>query len=81
MEKKNQLSLRNLRNVTGASILSAVVLAPAAFAQATGQYDGLTDSVDWTDVGTGLLAVGIAIIGITVIFKGIKMIVRSVKGA
>lgn len=44
-------------------------------------YSTLTAAVDWEDVGTALLAVGAAIIGIVVTFKGIKLVVKAVRGA
>lgn len=57
----------------------AVSAAPVAMAQTA--YDPLVTSVDWSDVQTALLAVGGAIIAIFVVFKGIKLVTRAVKGA
>lgn len=60
----------------------SLAAAPAAFAQSTGtDYSSLTSAVNWSSVGTALLAVGGAIIGIMVVMKGIKLVVRMVKGA
>lgn len=50
-------------------------------ANAATDYSTLTTAVDWTAVGTALLAVGVAIIGIVVTFKGIKLVVKAVRGA
>jgi hypothetical protein len=65
----------------GAACLAVVlsVAAPAAFA--TVDYSSLTDSVDWSDVTAALLTVGGAIILLLVGMKGIKFVVRMVKGA
>lgn len=63
-----------------AAATTALTLAPT-MALAQTDYSGLADAVDWTDVGTALLAVGAAIIGIMVVFKGIKLVVRAVKSA
>lgn len=54
--------------------------AGSAFATAP-DYSSLTAAVDWSSVSTSLLAVGVAIIGVMVVFKGIKLITRAVKGA
>lgn len=43
-------------------------------------YSALTP--DWaTDVGPQLLAVGGAIVGILVVFSGVKLVIRQVRGA
>lgn len=41
----------------------------------------LATSVNFTSIGTGILAVSGAILSIYVIWKGAKMIIRAVKGA
>ena len=84
MKFVNRAKEKALNSFHSASIRAAVAggLALAgSTAMAQGTYDGLTTAVDWSDVGTGLLAVGTAIIGIMVTFKGIKLITRAVKGA
>lgn len=59
---------------------TSLLLAQNSFAVAY-DYSSLTSAVDWTSVGTALLAVGVAIISIMVVFKGIKLVTRSVKEA
>lgn len=69
---------------TSAKVGAAVGLglaSLAANAQSTGvDYSSLTTAVDWTSVGTALLAVGGAVIAIAVVFKGIKLVIRMVRG-
>ena len=61
---------------------TAVVAATAApMAMAQTDYSSLTTAVDWSDVGASLVAVGAAIIGIFVVFKGVKLVTRAVKSA
>lgn len=76
-------NLQKLQKKYVATVMSMflVLAAPAVMAQTTTPYDGLTAAVDWSDVGTSLVAVGVAVIGIFVVFKGIKLVVRMVKGA
>ena len=62
-----------------AVVISAAIAAPAAYA--VQDYSTLTTAVDWTATGTALLAVGAAVIAIFVVMKGIKLIVKMVKGA
>lgn len=73
----NQVTVSNMKKYGIGATLAAA--SPLAMAQT--DYSTLTDAVDWTDVGTALLAVGAAIIGIFVVFKGIKLVTRAVKGA
>lgn len=41
----------------------------------------LTAAVDFTDVGTALVAVGAAIAAIYVGWKGVKLVLRGIRGA
>lgn len=76
------MSNTNKLQNTAAKIGTAATLGLASIAaHAQTDYSELTGSVDWSDVGTSLLAVGAAVIGITVVFKGIKLVVRMVRGA
>lgn len=70
--------MKILRNVA-AAIIGTALTTGTALAQT--DYSTLTDAVDWSDVSVALLAVGAAIVTIMVVFKGIKLVVRAVKGA
>jgi|TARA_R110002124_G_scaffold178164_1_gene346052 hypothetical protein len=73
--------MENLKN-RAAKIGTAVIAATASpLALAQTDYSSLTTAVDWSDVGTSLIAVGAAIIGIFVVMKGVKLVTRMVKGA
>lgn len=58
----------------------ATLLLGATNVMAATDYSALTTSVDWTAVGTALLAVGGAVIAIAVTFKGIKLVIKMVRG-
>jgi hypothetical protein len=70
----------NFRSKLAAAAASTVA-AGSAFATAPTTVAGLADAVDFTNVGTGILAVSGAILSIYVLWKGAKMIIRAVKGA
>lgn len=70
--------MKSLPARVGTAVMVSVA-TPMAMAQT--DYSTLTGAVDWSDVGAALLAVGAAIIGIIVVFKGIKLVTRAVKGA
>lgn len=73
--------MENLKN-RAAKIGTALIAATASpLALAQTDYSSLTTAVDWSDVGTSLIAVGAAIIGIFVVMKGVKLVTRMVKGA
>lgn len=62
--------------------LSSVLLAPAAFAQATPpDYSSLTGAIDFSSVITGVMAVAAALIGVYVAIKGVRFIMDHVKRA
>lgn len=69
------------RRAEGKTVAVVASMAATSPVLAQGTYDSLTTAVDWSDVAAGLLAVGAAIIGIMVTFKGIKLITRAVKSA
>jgi hypothetical protein len=58
----------------GASVLSLPLLA-----HAEGLAD-LTDSVDFSEVGTAIVAVGALLAGVYVLWKGASMILRAIRG-
>lgn len=62
---------------------AAAVVAPlfalSASASAAGLGD-LTDAVDFAEVSTAVLAVGAALAGVYVLWKGASMILRAIRG-
>lgn len=65
-----------IRIAVPAALLTA---ANGAMAAAT-DYSSLTTAVNWDAVITSLLAVGVAIIGVTVAFVGIKKVIKMARG-
>lgn len=58
--------------------LSLVLLPVASFAT-PGTYDALTSAVDWSDVGTALVAVGALLAAVFVIRKGVKLVLAMIR--
>lgn len=67
--------------VAGTVALASAGTALVPSTASAQDYAALSGAVDWADVGTALFSVGVAIVGIVVIFKGIKMVVRAVRSA
>ena len=67
--------------VVGAPVLLSAVPALAQAAGTSVDYSSLTSSVDFSAVGTALLAVGGSIILLLVSIAGIRHVVRFVRGA
>lgn len=62
--------------------LSGVILAPAAFAQATPpDFSTLTTAIDLSTVITAVMAVGAVMVGVYVAIKGAKIVLQMVRGA
>ena len=73
--------MEKLNNAVRNTAVGTALMGLAGSALAQTDYSALTSAVDWSDVGTALLAVGGAIIAIFVVMKGIKLVTRMVKGA
>lgn len=64
------------------AVVSGVVLAPAAFAQATPpDFTTLTSAIDLSTVTTAVMAVGAVMVGVYVAIKGAKIVLQMVRGA
>jgi len=59
--------------------LFAMLLSFGAAAQTAPDYTTMTSAVSFTGVITAILAVGATLVGIYVVWKGIKFILRMVK--
>ena len=72
---------RNAGNKAQLAVIGAVGTVASGSASAQATYDTLTGAVDWSDVGAAILTVFAAIVGVLVIFKGGKMVLKAVRGA
>jgi hypothetical protein len=72
---------KSLAKKAGAAF-GALLLAPSvALAQsAPADIGDLADTIDFGDVGSAVLAVAAAIIGILVLFKGCQFLYRAIRG-
>jgi hypothetical protein len=64
--------IRNVALVAGVSALAAPV-------SAAGLSD-LTSAVDFSEVATAVTAVGVALAGVYVLWKGASLILRAIRG-
>ncbi len=71
---------KKLSAYLGVAVASMVSLF-AVPASAQTDYSSLTGAVDWGTVGAALLSVGVAVVGIIVVMKGIGFVVRAVRRA
>lgn len=69
--------MKNLLKKAG-SALALVLVAVPAFA--TGSFDTLTAAVSFTDVQAAVLTVAVALVGLALVLKGIRIIRRMVGG-
>lgn len=60
-------------------LASFLGLFGASPAMAAGLTD-LTDAVDFSEVSTAVLAIGVALAGVYVIWKGASLILRAIRG-
>lgn len=65
-----------LRNLSLASLVGALLVAPSAFA--TSAYSGITAAVNWADVITGITAIAALVAAVLVVKKGSKMLLGMI---
>ncbi len=75
--ESNKVSLYRKLSIAGfVSTLLAVALPAAA---QTGQYDAITDAVDFSAVSTAIVAIFALVAVMYVTFKGGRMVLRAIK--
>ena len=60
---------------------AVAVAAPSVFAADPVDYSTLTNSLDFSTVATGAMAIGAAVIGMYAAIKGVKIVIGMVKSA
>lgn len=72
--------MKNFLNRAGKSIglLAALALGGVVQAAPAGDYDAITDAIDWSDVVTGIGAVAALIAAVLVVKKGSKMLLSMI---
>ncbi|GHT92001.1 hypothetical protein FACS1894116_01460 [Betaproteobacteria bacterium] len=68
----------NVKQKLGLVAVGSAALMPG-FASAAGLSD-LTSAIDFADVGTAVLAIGAALAGIYVLWKGAGLILSAIRG-
>lgn len=69
-----------LKKVAAAVLGTAAITGSNAFATAP-DYSTLVSAVDFSSVMTSALTVGALAAGVYVLFKGIKLVIRVIRGA
>lgn len=81
MEVLKMNFLQKIGRKAKTATVAAVGMVASGVASAQSDYSTLTGAVDWSDVGAAILTVFAAIVGVLVVFKGGKLILRAVRGA
>lgn len=63
----------------GAGLALSLVAVSAALATPAGDYDAITEAVDWTSAGTALGVIAAALALVLVIRKGLKLVLGMIK--
>lgn len=74
---ENFMTFRNQALKYGA--LAVSFAAPSAFAVAP-DLSSLSGAVDFTSISTAILAIALLIVPVYVVWKGAKIVLRSIKG-
>lgn len=69
--------MRNLKQKALVAV-SGLVVAGAASAAPTSDYDGIIAAVDWADVVTGITAIAALVAAVLVVMRGSKMLLRMI---
>ncbi len=78
---KNSVNLARKYGAKAAAMGTGLVLAPMAMAQSTTPIDTILDAVSLDGISTKLVALGVLVVGIALVFKGpdlAKRIIRKV---
>lgn len=71
-----------MRNLKQKLVLASasLIVAGAASATPTTDYDGIVAAVDWTDVVTGIVAIAALVAAVKVVMVGSRMLLRNIRG-
>jgi len=70
-----------MKNLYGKISAGLTALFVSSMAMAAGTYDTITAAVNWSEVTAAVVAIGALIAAVYVVVKGVKMILRAIKGA
>lgn len=70
--------MRNLKKI--ALALPVLVLSSPLLAAPAGTFDDLVAAVDWSDVGTAIVAIAALVAAVKVIMAGSRMVLRMIRG-
>lgn len=77
---KNKLKVFATRSAVA---MTAAISSVTVFAQtppSTPSLSGLTDAINFTEVMTGVVAIGVAVAGVYVLIRGVKIILPLIRG-
>lgn len=70
--------MRTLKKI--ALALPVALLSTPLLAEPAGTYDDLVAAVDWSDVGTAIVAIAALVAAVKVIMAGSRMVLRMIRG-